>query len=132
MIKTMFNGGINGSWDFMVMSAQDAEEFIREPHNRRIAFISITEAHGYHIDFDKSYDKINFLPLKFDDCTTDIEGTCITDIQADNIGGLFMGAAISTCAFLLLAYEWNSKFLVALAFIIALTGACTNFNINYK
>ena len=28
-----------------------------------------------------------------------------------------MGAAISTCAFLLLAYEWNSKFLVALAFI---------------
>lgn len=85
MIKTMFNGGINGSWDFMVMSAQDAEEFIRKPHNRRIAFISITEAHGYHIDFDKSYDKINFLPLKFDDCTTDIEGTCITDIQADNI-----------------------------------------------
>lgn len=50
----------------------------------------------------------------------------------NKIGGLFMGAAISTCAFLLLAYEWNSKFLVALAFIIALTGACTNFNINYK
>lgn len=50
----------------------------------------------------------------------------------DKIGGLFMGTAISTCAFLLLAYEWNSKFLVALAFIIALTGACTNFNINYK
>lgn len=24
------------------------------------------------------------------------------------------------------------KFLVALAFIIAITGACTNFNINYK
>ena len=43
-----------------------------------------------------------------------------------------MGAAISTCAFLLLAYEWNSKFLVALTFIIALTVACTNFNINYK
>lgn len=43
-----------------------------------------------------------------------------------------MGAAISTCAFLLLAYEWNSKFLVALAFIIALTGTCTNFNINDK
>ena len=105
MIKTMFNVGNDGTWDFMVMSAQDAEKFIREPHNRRIAFISITEAHGYHIDFDKSYDKI---------------------------GGLFMGAAISTCAFLLLAYEWNSKFLVALAFIIALTGACTNFNINYK
>lgn len=42
-----------------------------------------------------------------------------------------MGTAISTCAFLLLAYEWNSKFLVALAFIIALTGACANFNINY-
>lgn len=56
-----------------------------------------------------------------------------TDMISDNkIGGLFMGAAISTCAFLLLAYEWNSKFLVALAFIIALTGACTNFNINYK
>lgn len=50
----------------------------------------------------------------------------------DKFGGLFMGAAISTCAFLLLAYEWNSKFLVALAFIIAITGACTNFNINYK
>ena len=50
----------------------------------------------------------------------------------NKIGGLFMGTAISTCAFLLLAYEWNSKFLVALAFIIALTGACTNFNINYK
>ena len=44
MIKTMFNGGINGSWDFMVMSAQDAEEFICEPHNRRIAFISIALA----------------------------------------------------------------------------------------
>lgn len=55
------------------------------------------------------------------------------NIISDNkIGGLFMGVAISTCAFLLLAYEWNSKFLVALAFIIALTGACTNFNINYK
>ena len=65
MIKTMFNGGINGSWDFMVMSAQDAEEFICEPHNRRIAFISITEANGHHIDFHKSYDKIDFLPLKF-------------------------------------------------------------------
>lgn len=43
-----------------------------------------------------------------------------------------MGAAISTCAFLLLAYEWNSKFLVALVFIIALTGACTNFNVKFK
>lgn len=43
-----------------------------------------------------------------------------------------MGVAISTCAFLLLAYEWNSKFLVALAFIIALTGACANFNVEFK
>ena len=43
-----------------------------------------------------------------------------------------MGAAISTCAFLLLAYELDSKFLVSLAFIIAITGAFTNFNINYK
>lgn len=50
----------------------------------------------------------------------------------NKIGGLFMGAAISTCAFLLLAYEWNSKFLVALAFIIALTGACANFNVESK
>ena len=63
MIKTMFNGGINGSWDFIVMSAQDAEKFICEPHNRRIAFISITEANGHHIDFHKSYDKIDFLLL---------------------------------------------------------------------
>ena len=85
MIKTMFNVGNNGTWDFTVMSAQDAEEFIRKPHNLRIAFISITEAHGYHIDFDKSYDKIDFLPLKFDDCTTDIEGICITKEQAVNI-----------------------------------------------
>lgn len=54
----------------------------------------------------------------------------VTDFN--KIGCLFMGTAISTCAFLLLAYEWNSKFLVALAFIIAITGACTNFNINYK
>lgn len=29
MIKTMFNGGINGSWDFMAMFAQDAEKFKR-------------------------------------------------------------------------------------------------------
>lgn len=43
-----------------------------------------------------------------------------------------MGAAISTCAFLLLAYEWNNKFLVALAFIIALTSACCNYNIKFK
>lgn len=43
-----------------------------------------------------------------------------------------MGTAISTCAFLLLAYEWNSKFLVALAFIIAITGTCVKFNINHK
>ena len=43
-----------------------------------------------------------------------------------------MGTAISTCAFLLLAYEWDSKFLVALAFIIAVTGACTNFNVKFK
>lgn len=56
-----------------------------------------------------------------------------TDMISDNkIGGLFMGVAISTCAFLLLAYEWNSKFLVALAFIIALTGACCNYNIKFK
>lgn len=50
----------------------------------------------------------------------------------NEIGGLFMGAAISTCAFLLLAYEWDSKLLVVLAFIIALTGACTNFNVKFK
>lgn len=50
----------------------------------------------------------------------------------NKIGGLFMGVAISTCAFLLLAYEWNSKFLVALAFIIALTGVCCNYNIKFK
>ena len=50
----------------------------------------------------------------------------------NKIGGLFVGTAISTCAFLLLAYEWDSKFLVALAFIIAITGACTNFNIKFK
>lgn len=50
----------------------------------------------------------------------------------NKIGGLFMGAAISTCAFLLLAYEWDSKLLVVLAFIIALTGACTNFNVKFK
>ena len=56
----------------------------------------------------------------------------IPEDTLNKIGGLFMDTAISTCAFLLLAYEWNSKFLVALAFIIALTGACTNFNINYK
>ena len=57
----------------------------------------------------------------------------ITQREINNkIGGLFVGTAISTCAFLLLAYEWDSKFLVALAFIIAITGACTNFNINYK
>ena len=43
-----------------------------------------------------------------------------------------MGTAISTCAFLLLAYEWNSKLLVALAFIIAFTSACKNFNIKFK
>lgn len=85
MIKAMFNGGIYGSWGFMVMSASDAEEFIKEPHNRRIAFITITEAHGYHIDYEKSYDNIKFLPLKFDDCTTDIEGTCITREQAISI-----------------------------------------------
>lgn len=29
MIKTMFNVGNNGSWDFMVMFAQDAEKFKR-------------------------------------------------------------------------------------------------------
>ena len=29
MIKTMFNSGINGSWDFMAMFAQDAEKFKR-------------------------------------------------------------------------------------------------------
>ena len=85
MIKTMFNGGINGSWDFMVMSAQDAEEFIREPHNRRVAFISITEANGENIDFSKSYDHINTLLLKFDDCICSEEGIVITEEQAVSI-----------------------------------------------
>lgn len=39
MIKTMFNGGINGSWDFMVMSAQDAEN-LREILNAWVDIIS--------------------------------------------------------------------------------------------
>ena len=85
MIKTMFNGGINGSWDFMVMSAEDAEQFIREPHNRRIAFISITEANGKNIDFSKSYDHINTLLLKFDDCICPEEGIVVTEEQAVSI-----------------------------------------------
>ncbi len=36
-------------------------------------------------DFHKCEGNITFLPLKFDDCTTDLEGTCITEVQAKNI-----------------------------------------------
>lgn len=72
-------------WKFSVMSADEAEKFIQESHFERIRFISITEANGCHIDFQKCEGNITFLPLKFDDCTTDLEGTCITDIQAKNI-----------------------------------------------
>ena len=39
MIKTMFNGGINGSWDFMAMFAQDAEN-LREILNAWVDIIS--------------------------------------------------------------------------------------------
>lgn len=75
-----------GKWKFSVMSADEAEDFIRQPHFERIRFISITEAHGgYRIDFHKCEGNIAFLPLKFDDCTTDLEGTCITDVQAKDI-----------------------------------------------
>jgi hypothetical protein len=74
-----------GKWKFSVMSADEAEKFIRESHFERIRFISITEANGYHIDFQKCKGNITFLPLKFDDCTTDLEGTCITEVQAKNI-----------------------------------------------
>ena len=42
-----------GKWKFSVMSADEAEDFIRQPHSERIRFISITEANGYHIDFQK-------------------------------------------------------------------------------
>lgn len=81
MIITMYRR----KWKFSVMSAEDAEDFIRQPHFERIRFISITEANGYHIDFHKCEGNITFLPLKFDDCTTDLEGTCITDVQAKDI-----------------------------------------------
>lgn len=81
MIITMYRR----KWKFSVMNAEDAENFIRQPHFERIRFISITEANGYHIDFHKCKGNITFLPLKFDDCTTDLEGTCITDVQAKNI-----------------------------------------------
>lgn len=74
-----------GKWKFSVMGANEAEEFIQEPHYERIRFISITEAHGYHIDFNKNIGNIEFLPLKFDDCTTDLEGICITKEQAQLI-----------------------------------------------
>lgn len=74
-----------GKWKFSVMSADEAEDFIRQLHSERIRFISITEANGYHIDFHKCEGNITFLPLKFDDCTTDLEGTCITEVQAKNI-----------------------------------------------
>lgn len=81
MIITMYRR----KWKFSVMSAEDAEDFIRQPHFERIRFISITEANGYHINFHKCEGNITFLPLKFDDCTTDLEGTCITEVQAKNI-----------------------------------------------
>lgn len=81
MIVTMYRK----KWKFSVMSAEDAEDFIRQPHFERIRFISITEANGHHIDFHKCDGNITFLPLKFDDCITDLEGICITDIQAKNI-----------------------------------------------
>lgn len=74
-----------GKQKFSVMSADEAEKFIQESHCERIRFISITEANGHHIDFQKCEGNITFLPLKFDDCTTDLEGTCITNVQAGNI-----------------------------------------------
>lgn len=74
-----------GKWKFSVMSADEAEAFIQEPHFERIRFVSITEACGYHIDFTKNVGNIEFLPLAFDDCTTNLEGVCITDVQAKNI-----------------------------------------------
>lgn len=39
MIVTMYRR----KWKFSVMSAEDAEDFIRQPHFERIRFISITE-----------------------------------------------------------------------------------------
>lgn len=74
-----------GKWKFSVMNADEAEKFIQESHFERIRFISITEANSYHIDFQKCEGNITFLPLKFDDCTTDLEGACITDVQARDI-----------------------------------------------
>ena len=74
-----------GKWKFSVMSADEAEQFIQEVHNERIRFISITEAHGYPIDFNKNKGNIEFLSLNFDDCTTELEGKCITDLQAKAI-----------------------------------------------
>ena len=59
MIITMYRR----KWKFSVMSAEDAEDFIRQPHFERIRFISITEANGYHIDFHKCKGNITFLPL---------------------------------------------------------------------
>ena len=49
MIVTMYRR----KWKFSVMSTEDAEDFIRQPHFERIRFISITEANGHHIDFHK-------------------------------------------------------------------------------
>lgn len=40
MIITMYRR----KWKFSVMNAEDAENFIRQPHFERIRFISITEA----------------------------------------------------------------------------------------
>ena len=54
MIITMYRR----KWKFSVMSAEDAENFIRQPHFERIRFISITEANGHHIDFHKCECKI--------------------------------------------------------------------------
>ena len=42
MIVTMYRR----KWKFSVMSAEDAEDFIRQPHFERIRFISITEANS--------------------------------------------------------------------------------------
>lgn len=43
MIVTMYRR----KWKFSVMSAEDAEDFIRQPHFERIRFISITEANAF-------------------------------------------------------------------------------------
>lgn len=89
MIKTIYNGfcfgDSNGFWAFIVMNESDADEYIKQPHNLGTSFVSITKANGYNIDFSKSYDHIDYITLKFDDCTTDIEGTCITREQATDI-----------------------------------------------